>query len=195
MKQLQLKLLNVQHLPKWFLNMQHYAVYTHLSKFRRHARPLASGETVITWIDINHQKNIALCDMLPLKEVDILDAYKRVVTKYAGDLKEIIQVIKENANLELNSSSEDRLESISNELLDARKEIMKLFEMKNNKQISKDEYMKKYMVLSNLIEELTKEENSIKNQYTKEKIKEDKIKQVITLLENDEIDLTEPSII
>lgn len=67
------------------------------AKFRRFGRSLKSGEFIPTWVCVTHQKNTNDCKMKPIKEQDILDAFKRAVQRLVGDFSEIVQVVRENS--------------------------------------------------------------------------------------------------
>ena len=50
--------------------------------------------------------------MLPLKEEDILEAYKRVVNRFSGDLSDLVTKLKESVAEELKQENIKDLEPI-----------------------------------------------------------------------------------
>lgn len=164
------------------------------SKFRRHARPLASKENVDIWVCVNHQKNINSCKMKPIKEADIIDAYKRVCNRLSGDLKDVVDIVKESIGNELNNSKIEDLTHLDGELDKLRNKVLKLFRKKSNNEISKDEYDKKYEELCSKIKSLETEAESIKNKNSITQINAERYKEIMEVLNNDSIDYTTPEI-
>ena len=65
--------------------------------------------------------------MKPLKEEDILAAYKNAIEVFRDDLDEVIDVIKETVNEEIVSEENENIESVQEELTKIRQEIIELF--------------------------------------------------------------------
>ena len=97
------------------------------SKFRRYARTLKNGDVISTWICIQHQKDKTKCKMKPLKEEDILEAYKRVVSGFREELEEVVETTKESIREEFEQECIESVEPIQEELAEIRKTIMELF--------------------------------------------------------------------
>lgn len=62
--------------------------------------------------------------MLPLKEDDILEAYKRVVTRFSRDLADVIDVVKESIDEELKIENIADLTPVQEKLTETRKQIL-----------------------------------------------------------------------
>lgn len=62
--------------------------------------------------------------MLPLKEDFALEAYKRVVTRFSGDLADVLDVVKESIIEELKAENIADLTPVRERLTEIRKQIM-----------------------------------------------------------------------
>lgn len=162
------------------------------SKFRRFGRTIASGEFVGTWVCIQHQKDISKCKMLPLKEDDVLEAYKRAVTRFSGDLADVLDVVKETINEELKAENIADLTPVQERLTETRKQIMELFKDKKAGAITVDEYNQKYDELSMVIRELEEEEKNLTNVNTNDHIRKEQLKEINRILSDETVDLFEP---
>lgn len=162
------------------------------SKFRRYGRTIASGEFVGTWVCIQHQKDISKCKMLPLKEDDVLEAYKRVVTRFSGDLADVLDVVKESINEELKAENNEDLTPVQERLTETRKQIMELFKDKKAGAITVDEYNQKYDELSMVVRELEEEEKNLTNVNTNDHIRKEQLKGINRILSDETVDLFEP---
>ncbi len=156
-------------------------------------RKLASGEFVPTWVCIQHQKDISKCKMLPLKEDDILEAYKRVVTRFSGDLADVIDVVKESINEELKAENIEDLTPVQEKLTETRKQILELFKDKKSGAISTEDYNKKYDELSKAVRKLEEEKNLAANN-TNDYIRKEQLKEINDILSNETVDLLEAKI-
>lgn len=164
------------------------------SKFRRYGRTIASGEFITTWVCIQHQKDISKCKMLPLKEVDVLEAYKRVVTRFSGDLADVLDVVKESINEELKAENIADLTPVRERLTETRKQIMELFKDKKAGAITNEEYNKKYDELSRVVRKLEEEEKNISTNNTNDYIRKEQLKEINVILSDESVDLLDSQI-
>lgn len=164
------------------------------SNFRRHGRRVADGSIVKTWVCINHQNNNSSCKMLPIKETDILDAYKRVIERFSGDLSELVEMVKETINSELNNDCSEDLEPIETKINDDRKLIMELFQKKRNNEIAIEKYNEEYARLSCEIHELEEDVEKKKSQNINIQIKKEKMKIILDTLSKEKVDLYDQQI-
>lgn len=164
------------------------------SKFRRYGRTIASGEFITTWVCIQHQKDISKCKMLPLKEVDVLEAYKRVVTRFSGDLADVLDVVKESINEELKAENIADLTPVRERLTETRKQIMELFKDKKAGAITNEEYNKKYDELSRVVRKLEEEEKNISANNTNDYIRKEQLKEINAILSDESVDLLDSQI-
>ena len=164
------------------------------SKFRRYGRTIASGEFITTWVCIQHQKEISKCKMLPLKEVDVLEAYKRVVTRFSGDLADVLDVVKESINEELKAENIADLTPVRERLTETRKQIMELFKDKKAGAITNEEYNKKYDELSRVVRKLEEEEKNISTNNTNDYIRKEQLKEINDILSDESVDLLDSQI-
>ena len=164
------------------------------SKFRRYGRTIASGEFITTWVCIQHQKDISKCKMLPLKEVDVLEAYKRVVTRFSGDLADVLDVVKESINEELKAENIADLTPVRERLTETRKQIMELFKDKKAGAITNEEYNKKYDELSRVVRKLEEEEKNISTNNTNDYIRKEQLKEINDILSDESVDLLDSQI-
>lgn len=151
-------------------------------KFRRFGRKLASGEYVPTWVCVNHQKDRDECQMKPLKEYDIYDAYRRAVEKLLGNANEIIGIIKANITEEFNTTKEDELDNISAEIAKKQDEIMQMFRKKGNGEIDDETYNRGYAELSRQVLELQAGEEKLKEMNIKAAVERQKQADIIAIL-------------
>ena len=165
------------------------------SKFRRHSRSLANGEKIMIWVDINHEKNHEVCPMLPIKEEDIINGYKRVISKYAGDLKDITEMTFKNIKEVLTKNTTDDANHITEELYSTRREIMELFEKRKNKLITSEEYNRSYIELSQKVRELEEQETALNNDSINKTIQNQKLSTIEKILTEGKIQLDDPSIV
>lgn len=164
------------------------------SKFRRYGRTIASGEFITTWVCIQHQKDISKCKMLPLKEVDVLEAYKRVVTRFSGDLADVLDVVKESINEELKAENIADLTPVRERLTETRKQIMELFKDKKAGAITNEEYNKKYEELSRVVRKFEEEEKNISANNTNDYIRKEQLKEINSILSDESVDLLDSQI-
>ena len=164
------------------------------SKFRRFGRTIASGEFVGTWVCIQHQKDISKCKMLPLKEDDVLEAYKRAVTRFSGDLADVLDVVKETINEELKAENIADLTPVQERLTETRKQIMELFKDKKAGAITNEEYNKKYDELSRVVRKLEEEEKNISTSNTNDYIRKEQLKEINAILSDESVDLLDSQI-
>ncbi len=165
------------------------------SNFRRYGRKIASGEFVPTWVCIQHQKDISKCKMLPLKEDDVLEAYQRVVTRFSGDLADVIDVVKESINEELKAENIADLTPVQEKLTETRKQIMELFKDKKAGAITNEEYNKKYDELSRVVRKLEEEEKKLAANNTNDYIRKEQLKEINDILSDETVDLLDAQII
>ena len=109
-------------------------------KFRRNGRKIASGELIPTWVCITHLKDRDKCRMKPLKEEDIYAAYARAVAKLLGDKADIIEIVKQATTESLRTDKTEDIDTIRDELLQARKEVLELFKAKKDGTIKLQDY-------------------------------------------------------
>lgn len=156
-------------------------------KFRRFGRSLASGEYVPTWVCVNHQKDRTKCEMKPLKEIDIYDGYRRAVNELLGDTKELMTIIKNNIEEEFKTSPKVELEETTEAIHKKQEQIIRLFRQKRNSEIDDDYYTNEYARLSKEIIELQAEEERLKDLTTKAAIEEQRLSDILAILDNGEI--------
>lgn len=92
--------------------------------------------------------------MLPLKEDNILDTYKRVVERFSGNLADILETVRKTINEELKAENIADLTLVQERLTEIRKQILKLFKDKKTVAISVEEYNQKYDELSKKVRKL-----------------------------------------
>ena len=163
------------------------------SKFRRYARTLKNGDIISTWICIQHQKDRTKCKMKPLKEEDILEAYKRVVSGFREELEEVVETTKESIREEFEQECIESVEPIQEELAEIRKTIMELFRDKKEGIITINEYNEKYKVLSERAKELENKEEEINTRNLNFHIQEQKLKTIFEYLDDEKTNLLDPS--
>ena len=163
------------------------------SKFRRYARTLKNGDVISTWICIQHQKDRTKCKMKPLKEEDILEAYKRVVSGFREELEEVVETTKESIREEFEQECIESVEPIQEELAEIRKTIMELFRDKKEGIITINEYNEKYKVLSERAKELENKEEEINTRNLNFHIQEQKLKTIFEYLDDEKTNLLDPS--
>ncbi len=162
------------------------------SKFRRYSRTLKDGELVNTWICIQHQKDKTKCHMKPLKEDDLIEAYKRVVVKFQKEFEEVIEITKESITEIFADDGYKDIEPVQEELAKIRKEIMELFRNKKAGAISQEEYNEEFKRLSDRAKKLEKQEETLNNENIEIQIHKHKLKNLIEFVENKSVDILEP---
>lgn len=164
------------------------------AKFRRFGRSLKSGEFIPTWVCVTHQKNTNDCKMKPIKEQDILDAFKRAVQRLVGDFSEIVQVVRETAEEELKSQQTSNLTAIEDELVEQRKAVIELFKKKRAGEISPTEYDRKYAEYSARIIELESAADTAKSEELQKQLTQSRLERVYDLLDNIGTDYTDEGV-
>ena len=137
---------------------------------------------------------INLCRMLPLKEDDVLEAYKRVVTRFSGDLADVLDVVKESINEELKAENIADLTPVRERLTETRKQIMELFKDEKAGAITNEEYNKKYDELSRVVRKLEEEEKNISANNTNDYIRKEQLKEINAILSDESVDLLDSQI-
>lgn len=82
--------------------------------------------------------------MLPLKEEDIHEAYRRVMDRLTGDMSEVIQKVLNNIDDELNGGQSQDLAKCEEEIITYQKRILELFRRKREGTILSGEYDRDY---------------------------------------------------
>lgn len=103
-------------------------------------------------------KNIQECKMLPLKEEDILSAYKRVMNRLAGDMDEVVQTVRNNIESELAPSQIETTAHCDDEIVNCQKRVLELFKLKRENRITPREYETRYKEYSDRIISLQSEQ-------------------------------------
>ncbi len=165
------------------------------AKLRRFGRALASGEYVPTWVCVTHQKNRAACDMKPLKETDILDAYKRAVGRLLGDAGEILEIVKAATKEGLDLPDTQSLDNIEEKLIRTRKKVLELFKDKRDGNIPLAEYETRYADLSNQIVELERQESEVKVRNIESQLAQKRLDDALALLSNPRVDYMDDTVI
>lgn len=153
------------------------------SRFRRHGRPLKSGENVGTWICIQHQKDIKSCGMKPLREEDILKAYEQLIEMVYDDLKDIVNVVKKNISKEIKIDSPKDLGPVQEEIAELRQKILELLRSKRNGKISQEAYDVEYRRMSTRVKELEKIETEINDASLTKMINNDRLTEIMKILD------------
>lgn len=164
------------------------------SKFRRFGRQLASGEKIITWVCINHQKDIAACTMRPLKEDDIIEAYRQAVERLSGDVSEIIDTVRNNIAEELKTDVSEDLGQIEQQIIIEQNQILELFQRKRNNTILHAEYERDYKAHSERITELKAQESELKKENLAAEIARKRMDDIVNILTTEGVDYTNPVI-
>ncbi|MDD3383685.1 MAG: hypothetical protein PHX46_02605 [Bacilli bacterium] len=132
--------------------------------------------------------------MLPIKETDIIEAYKRVIERFSGDLSELVEMVKETINSELNNDCSKNIEPIETKINNDRKLIMEIFQKKRNKEITDEYYNNEYIRLSEEIHSLEEDIEKKKSQNTNIQIKKEKMKIILDTLSKEKVDLYDQQI-
>lgn len=82
--------------------------------------------------------------MLPLKEEDIHDAYRRVMNRLAGDISEVVQKVRNNIEEELSGGQSQDLAKCEEEIIAYQKRILELLSRKREGTILSGEYDRDY---------------------------------------------------
>ena len=163
-------------------------------KFRRFGRTVKSGEYVPTWICVTHQKEHSACNMKPLKETDIYQAYKCAVERLVGDFSDVIMMLKKTATEELQGKPVGDLNAIEGELLETRQVVLDLFKKKRNGELSTAEYEEKYATYSERILELEKVADEAKNADMQNQLAQKRLGEVFAILDKGKNDYMEDNI-
>ncbi len=157
------------------------------TNFRRKYRMDKNDGKIYVWTCQQHHTCKENCDMLPIKEEDIYNAYKRAVNRVCGDLSDIVQITKESIEEELKSKYNENLDPISNELKSHRNAMMELFRKRNRGDITQEEYKKQYSIESDIIKNLTDKETQRILADTEMMIKMDKLEEIKTILDSNDL--------
>lgn len=132
--------------------------------------------------------------MLPLKEEDILDAYKRVMSRLAGDVSEVIQAVKEIIESELSPSQTETVAKYEEDINMYQKRIIELFKQKREGNIRQIEYDKDYKECSELIMRLQEKQAAQKEQTLVAYMSQQRLEEITEILSNWKIDEIDESI-
>lgn len=164
------------------------------SKFRRYGRKVASGEKVATWVCINHQRDSGDCKMLPLKEVDLIETYKRMVGQLSGDVSEIVETVKNNIAQELKTDVGEDLKQIEQKIIIEQNYILELFQRKRNNAILNAEYERDYKAHSEVVMELKAREAELKKENLVAEITKKRMDDIVEILTAEGVDYANPVI-
>lgn len=151
-------------------------------KFRRGVRKLTNGEAVSVWRCITHTKSNKECSIGPLKEEDVLNAYKRALNRLVGESSGIIEIIRQATEEGLQVEVHEDVELIRDELMNARKEVLELFKGRKDGKISNEEYNQKYEEYSRRIIELEDREKTANEQTLQKQLAQRRLKEAYELL-------------
>jgi hypothetical protein len=164
------------------------------SKFRRYGRKLANGTKIATWVCINHQKDINKCKMLPLKETDIYDAYRRVVVQLSGELSKVTQMVKDNIESELSTNISQSISEGEEKIAKMQEEILELFKRKRDGIISPYEYDIQYKKLSEKLIELQAQQSKLQEENFASQLKMQRLKGITELLADNKVEITDETV-
>lgn len=164
------------------------------SKFRRYGRKLANGENVATWVCITHQKHSDRCGMLPLKEEDIHDAYRRVMNRLAGDISEVVQKVRNNIDDELNGGQSQDLAKCEEEIITYQKRILELFRRKREGTILSEEYDRDYKEFSEKVIALQAEQAKLKEQNFEVQLTRQRLMEITEVLSDNSVNITDDTV-
>lgn len=132
--------------------------------------------------------------MRPLKEVDIMDAYRQAVERLLGDVNEIIKMVRNNITQELKSDVSEDLWQIEQQIIIEQNHILELFQRKRNNTILQAEYDRDYKAHSEVIIELKAKEAELKKENLVAEITKKRMDDIINILTSEGIDYTSSAI-
>ncbi|MDY6394746.1 MAG: recombinase family protein [Bacteroidales bacterium] len=161
------------------------------TKFRRYGRSLKNGENITTWVCQRHQHHHDDCDMKPLREIDVVDAYKRVIKTHGGDLQEILDILKENINEEIGLTEKDEEFDLDAEILKKQQRILELYRLKATNQIGQEQYEEEFQHLSKDVITLQESKSEIEKKNLQNRLAISNLRAISEQLTNGEMDITD----
>ncbi len=161
------------------------------SKFRRYGRTTRDGEKIVTWVCVTHQNHHDKCEMLPLKEDDILNAYNETMKAIVGDLSQVKETLNNILNEVIKTDTSQVLKEIQQELEDSQSKVMELLKNKKSGGLSLQEYNQQYMELSKKIVTLRQMEEDQKSKDIMCQMEQVKLLDTLNILDNENIDFTD----
>ncbi|MBQ6979548.1 MAG: recombinase family protein [Clostridia bacterium] len=161
------------------------------TKFRRYGRALANGENITTWVCQRHQHNHSECDMKPLKETDVIDAYKKAILENSGDIKNLLEIIKESIQEELTVTDSEMAVELNDEIIKRQKRILELYRLKGSNRISKEDYENEFKDLSKEITVLQEKQSEIEKENMRNKLTASKLQAINEQLDKGGVDITD----
>ncbi|MBD5099833.1 MAG: recombinase family protein [Clostridiales bacterium] len=157
-------------------------------KFRRFGRKIASGEFVPTWICVTHQKHPEICDMLPIKERDLENAYKTAVERFLGNVEEVNDMIMKTIEDEILIERETDLTAVQQSIEVAQQDILELFQRRRRNEITIDEYEQQYTAISTRVVDLQEQEDNLKANKVSNQIAKRRMDEIRKVLQDDQVD-------
>lgn len=166
------------------------------SKFRRHLRKQKNGKKVPIWVCVRHELDKEACNMTPLREDLILEAYKRAVGRLMGDVTEIYDRVEQQSKDLLVAAESQDLGDCEIELARCHDAVFQLYRARRNGEITDAEYNQKYSVYAEQIKTIQDEKTALLNRNNELKLAHHRMEQIAKrIAERDMVDITRVEII
>lgn len=132
--------------------------------------------------------------MLPLKEEDIHDAYRRVMNRLSGDISEVIENVRNNIGDELNGGQSQDLAKCEEEIIAYQKRILELFRRKREGTILSGEYNRDYKEYSEKVMTLQAEQSKLKEHNFEVQLTRQRLMEITEVLSDKEVVITDDTI-
>lgn len=163
------------------------------SNFRRYKRTLASGEKVAAWLCKKHQADSSACSMLPLKETEIMDAYRGAVRQLV-DMRAVLETIQQGIEQELPAGDRGEIRALEEEIVEKQQAILALFKERKDGKTTNSEYEKRYQELSAQIIQMQEKLKVLKDKQLTVDLAREKAVEAIRILQDGEVDIDNPNI-
>ena len=132
------------------------------NRFRRHAH-YYKGEMVPKWVCGCHQLHSDQCDMPPIRETVLQDAFLKAIKELTGNISGFKEKLNENIVTSIDSSAVSKLTEITNELENLQEKMLQLNKDKRSGKIREESYLVKAAEIGERIDNLTEEQKTLQS--------------------------------
>ena len=159
------------------------------NKFRRHIRTHENGFKHPMWVCMGHDIGNHVCEITPIREERIINAYRRAAERLIGDLDEVIETVKRNAEELLSTNNENELIQCEMALAESQDKMIKLYRDYREGSIAETDYRMQYEIIKNEIESCQAAKDKIMDENNKLLLLQHRKDEIFKVLNSDEVQI------
>ena len=139
------------------------------------------------WLCMGHSIGNHVCDITPIREERIINAYRRAAERLVGGLDEVIDVVKQSTEELLSRNNESELIQCEMALAESQDKMIKLYRDYREGNIAETDYRMQYEMLKNEIERCQKAKDKVMSENGKLLLLKRRKDEIFKIFNSDEI--------